>query len=98
MPAWCREERSGSSVSLVLAVHAQPGAKASGIAGGHGDALRIRLAAPAVEGKANAELVRFLAQAFGVGRGSVTLLRGDTGRRKLLRIEAPRLRPDREWT
>jgi uncharacterized protein (TIGR00251 family) len=97
MAAWRREEGSGSDVSLVLAVHAQPGAKASGIAGVHGDALRIRIAAPAVEGRANAELLRFLAQTFGVARANVTLLRGDTGRRKLVRIESPTLRPDRDW-
>ena len=59
--------------------------------------LRVRVAAPAVDGKANAELVRFLAEAFGVARANVTLLRGDTGRRKLVRIDAPTLRPDRAW-
>ena len=95
---WCREERSNDGVALVLAVHAQPGAKASAVAGVHGAALRIRIAAPAVDGKANAELVRFLAAAFGVARANVTLLRGESARRKLVRIEAPALRPDREWT
>ncbi len=95
---WCREERAGDAIALVLAVHAQPGAKASMVAGVHGDALRIRIAAPAVEGKANAELVRFLAQAFGVARSRVTLVRGDSGRRKIVRVDAPALRPDREWT
>lgn len=84
-------------MALVLAVHAQPGAKASGIAGRYGDALRIRLAAPAVDGKANAELVRFLADAFAVPSRQVTLLHGEGARRKVVRIEAPRARPDRDW-
>jgi uncharacterized protein (TIGR00251 family) len=94
---WCREERAGDALAVVLAVHAQPGAKASAVAGVHGDALRIRIAAPAVEGKANAELVRFLAEQFGVARSRVTLVRGDSGRRKLVRIDGPVLRPDRGW-
>ena len=94
---WCREERSSGGADLVLAVHAQPGAMASAVMGVHGVALRIRIAAPAVDGKANGELVRFLAAAFGVARANVTLLHGDSARRKLVRIAAPTLRPDREW-
>ena len=81
----------------MLTIHAQPGAKHTEIAGVHGDALKIRLAAPAVEGKANDELLRFLAQAFRVPRRNVALIRGEAGRRKTLRIASPATRPDREW-
>lgn len=92
-PCWLREEEG----AIVLALHVQPGAKRTGAAGTHGDALKIRLAAPPVDGKANAELVRFLAEAFGVPLRQVTIVRGETSRRKTVRIDAPALRPDRDW-
>ena len=94
---WRREEHAGATVTLVLALHVQPGAKRTEVAGTHGDALKIRLAAPPVDGKANAELLRFLAAAFDVPRHAVTLLRGETSRQKAVRIEAPLRRPDHEW-
>ena len=93
---WRREEGDGAAHALVLTLHVQPGAKRTEVAGVHGDALKIRLAAPPVEGKANAELLRFLADAFGVPQRAVTLVRGETSRQKTVRIEAPRLRPDRD--
>ena len=64
----------------------------------HDDALKVRVAAPPVEGKANAALIAFLAEAFGVPKRNVTIIRGDSGRRKSLRVEAPRRRPDLEWS
>ena len=94
---WRREEVNGIAAALILTLHVQPGARRTEIAGLYGDALKIRLAAPPVDGKANAELVRFLAGAFGVAQRAVTLLRGETSRQKTVRIEAPRLRPDRGW-
>jgi hypothetical protein len=89
--------RVGADGAITLTIHAQPGAKKTEVAGVHGAALKIRLAAPPVEGRANAELQRFLADAFGVPLRNVTLVRGETGRRKSLRIEAPTARPDRQW-
>jgi hypothetical protein len=91
--SWRREEGG----ALVLALHVQPGAARTAVAGVHGDALKIRLAAPPVDGKANAELLRFLARAFGVALRDVELVRGTTARAKLVRISAPTLRPDRDW-
>lgn len=82
---------------MVLALHVQPGARRTEVAGLHGDALKLRLAAPAVEGKANAALREFLAAAFGVPLRSVTLLRGETSRDKVVRIAAPARRPDAHW-
>lgn len=70
-----------------LVVHVVPRAKVTEIAGRHGDAIRIRLAAPPVDGAANAELVRFLAERLGVPRGAVTIVRGATARRKTVSIE-----------
>jgi len=91
--AWCREEVG----AVVLSLHVQPGAKRTGVAGIHGDALKIRLAAPPVDGKANAELLRFLAAAFGVPLRNVTLVRGEASRQKTVRVMAPSRRPDRDW-
>ena len=95
--AWRRED----GAALVLALHVQPGASRTEIAGTHGAAgdtrLRLRLAAPPVDGKANAELLRFLAEAFGVPLRQVVLVRGATSRRKSVRIESPARRPDLAW-
>ena len=82
---WLR--RSDCDGRATLAVHVQPGAKKSGVVGEHGDALKIRLAAPPVDGKANAALIDFLADRLGVARGEVTLKSGQTSRRKVLEIE-----------
>lgn len=94
---WRREERVDGEPALVLGLHVQPGAKRTEFAGVHGDALKIRLAAPPVDGKANALLLRFLADAFGVPLRRVTLLRGETSRQKLVRVARPVARPDRDW-
>jgi uncharacterized protein len=69
---------------VTLAVWVTPGARRSEVAGVADGRLRIRLAAPAREGRANEELVRFVAALFGVGRKDVALNAGSTGRRKLL--------------
>ncbi|GAB4170051.1 MAG: DUF167 domain-containing protein [Rhodocyclaceae bacterium] len=69
-----------------LSIHVQPGASRSELAGRHGDALKIRLAAPAVEGKANACLIEFLAQRLGVPKSAVELVGGAGGRRKRVRV------------
>jgi len=92
--AW---RRIGADGSITLEIHAQPGAKRSEVSGVYGDCLRVRVAAPAVEGKANAALIAYLAAAFGVPKRAVTIARGETARRKTVRIAQPRLRPDREW-
>ncbi|MGH7538989.1 MAG: DUF167 domain-containing protein [Gemmatimonadales bacterium] len=64
-----------------------PRARATQIVGRHGDAIRIRLAAPPVDGAANAELIRFLAERLGVPRRAVSIARGRTGRRKTVAID-----------
>lgn len=74
---------------LLLVIHAQPGARQSAFAGLHGEALKVRLAAPAQEGRANRELCRFLAEAFGVPPSRVALLAGDSSRHKRVRVQAP---------
>lgn len=69
-----------------IVVHVVPRAKVTEVAGRHGDAIRIRLAAPPVDGAANEELVRFLAERLGVPRSAVTIVRGTTARRKTVSV------------
>jgi len=64
-----------------------PRASATAVASRHGDGVRIRVAAPPVDGAANEELVRFMAKRLGVSRGAVTIARGQSSRRKTVTIE-----------
>jgi uncharacterized protein (TIGR00251 family) len=77
---WLRE----ADGVLTLTVHVQPGAKRSEVAGLHGDALKIRLAAPPIDGRANAALLAFVAQRLGLAKSAVELKSGQTSRHKVL--------------
>lgn len=70
-----------------LTLHVQPRAARTEIQGPHGDAIKLRVAAPPVDGAANAEIERFLAERLGVPRRAVKLARGAAGRRKLVEVE-----------
>jgi len=70
----------------VLEVLVQPRASRTRVVGEHDGRLKIQLAAPPVDGEANAALVAFLADALRVKRADVALLAGETGRRKRVRI------------
>lgn len=72
---------------VVLAVHATPRATRNEIQGEHGNALKIRLKAPPVDGKANEALIEFLAGLLGLPCRRITLLSGQTSRQKRLAIE-----------
>ncbi|MBY0579493.1 MAG: DUF167 family protein [Burkholderiales bacterium] len=87
--SWFRQEGE----SLTLTLHIQPGAKKTEIAGLHGDALKIRLAAPPVEGQANSRLIAYLAEKFGVPQRNVILKHGETSRRKVLVITGSSVAP-----
>jgi len=71
---------------ITLTLHIQPGAKKTAFAGLHGDALKIRLAAPPVDGKANDALVKFIAATLGLPKAAVCLKSGQTSRRKVLEV------------
>jgi uncharacterized protein len=90
-PPWARHGDRGWS----LAIRVQPGARRTEVSGPYGDALRIRVAAPASDGKANAELVRFVADRRGVPRSAVSIVRGHSSRDKTLLVEPPELDFDR---
>lgn len=76
-------ERDGS---VRFAVRVQPRAARTEIAGEYGDALRVRLAAPPVDGAANAALVDFFAKLFAVPRRDVSILSGEASRSKIVEI------------
>ena len=83
MSDWYRVASDGR---ITLTLHIQPGAKKTEFAGLHGDALKIRLAAPPVDGKANDALVKFMANTLGLARSAVSLKSGQTSRRKVLEV------------
>jgi uncharacterized protein (TIGR00251 family) len=87
---WYR--RDGDSITLTL--HIQPGAKRSEVAGLHGDALKIRLAAPPIEGRANEALQRFIADSFDVPLRQVELLRGAQSRHKMVKVTNSKVEPE----
>ena len=68
--------------TVVLAVHAQPGAGRSAIVGRHGDALKVRVAAPPERGRANEAVAAMLADLLRVKPAAVTLVSGETSRQK----------------
>ena len=80
----------GCEGGVTLAVLAQPGARKTAIAGVWGEGaeaqLKIAVQAPPVEGKANAALVAFLAEFFGLGRTKVELVSGELARAKVFRL------------
>jgi uncharacterized protein len=70
-----------------MRLRVQPRASRTEIVGEHDGALRIRVAAPPVDGDANAELVRFLAKRLGVAKSRVRIVAGDSGRMKTVEVE-----------
>jgi uncharacterized protein (TIGR00251 family) len=86
-PSWpcLRAAKDG----VVLDVSVVPGAARTEPMGLHGDTLRVRLAAPPVDGKANEALMAWLAQELGCPRRHVVLLRGHAARRKQVALDVP---------
>ena len=75
-----------AEIACTIAIKAVPNAARSELVGRLGAAIKIKLHAPPVEGRANDELCNFLSQKLQLRRGDVTILRGDTSRLKLVRI------------
>jgi uncharacterized protein (TIGR00251 family) len=71
---------------LILACHIQPKASRDAIVGIHDDRLKIQVASPPVDGKANEQLIRFIAKVLGVAKSRVTLVRGQSSRHKTLHV------------
>ena len=86
MADWCRKSADG----WLLAIHIQPGAKRSQVAGLHGDALKIRIAAPPLQGRANAALETFIAAALGITKSKVSVVKGLQSREKIVAVNDAR--------
>lgn len=82
-PPWLREVPDG----VELAILVQPRASKSRVVGEHDGQLKIQLAAPPVDGEANAALVELLARLLEVPRRAVSLVSGDASRRKRVRVD-----------
>lgn len=73
--------------AVTLRVHAQPGGGRSAVTGRHGGSLKVKVAAPPVEGRANAAVAELLARTFGLKVAQVQLVSGDTSRSKRFRLD-----------
>lgn len=77
-------QESAKGISFAVKVH--PRARKNAITGVVGDALKLALTAPPVEGRANQAVVEFFAELFAIPRSSVTIASGETSRNKVVRI------------
>ena len=84
LPPWLDTRRG-----LVVALHVQPGARRTAIVGTHGERLKVAIASPPADGRANAALIAFLADRLDVPRSSLELVSGAGSRDKRIAIGAP---------
>ena len=82
MSAW-----TASPGGVRINLQVQPRASRTEVVGFHGDALKVRVAAPPVDGAANEAIIRFFADRLDVGRQRVRVVRGASGRRKVVEID-----------
>ena len=81
-PSWLR----AAGTKTIVWVAAQPGSKTTALVGLHDGALRVRIAAPALDGRGNAALCAWLAETLALARRDVSILRGEKSRRKQLAV------------
>jgi uncharacterized protein (TIGR00251 family) len=86
---WCSALPDG----VRIAVQVTPNAKKTEVLGVHGDALKLKLQAQPIEGKANEALVKYLAKVLAVPRSAVTITHGHTNKRKLVEVVSATLTP-----
>ncbi len=82
MSSWLQARGDG----VVFTLHIQPGAKTTAVVGLHGEALKLRLAAPPVDGKANDCLLAYVASTLGVPKARVELVSGQSSRSKRVAV------------
>ncbi|HJV73122.1 MAG TPA: DUF167 domain-containing protein [Noviherbaspirillum sp.] len=87
---WCSAVPQGIRITVNIA----PNAKKTEITGVLDDALKIRLQAQPIEGKANEALIRYLADVLGVAKSAISITHGHTGRRKIIEIATLKLSMD----
>lgn len=81
---WLSYDAASRRIALTVRIH--PNARRNEIVGLYGDALKIKVAAPAVDNKANAALVEFLGETLGLPKSAIIIRRGSSSRSKLLEI------------
>ena len=81
--------RAVAPAQCVLTLAVTPNARRTEVVGWHDDALRVKLAAPPVDGKANAALIAWLAQELGLAKRDLRVRRGAAARHKQVEIDAP---------
>ncbi|MFL6659722.1 MAG: DUF167 domain-containing protein [Massilia sp.] len=87
---WCRAMAGG----VVLALQITPNAKKTEVVGIFDNALKLKLQAQPIDGKANEALIKYLAKTLGVARSAVSITRGETSRKKTVEIVSSSLTPD----
>lgn len=87
---WCSTVPQGIRITVSIA----PNAKKNEITGILDDALKIRLQAQPIEGKANDALIRYLADVLGVPKSAISIMHGHTGRRKIIEVASAKLTAD----
>lgn len=86
---WSKWERDNLSLNLYI----QPHSSKDEWSGLHGDSLKVRIKALPIDGRANKHLIKFLAKEFGVKISDCTLLKGENGREKRIKISCPQKFP-----
>jgi len=81
---WWKSDPAGGKITLTL--HVQPNARKTAFSGRHGDALKLKIAAPAVDDKANWALIDFLHQWFKLSPSHISIRQGSRGRRKIVEL------------
>jgi uncharacterized protein (TIGR00251 family) len=71
---------------LTIKIKVEPRSSKSGVVGPYGDALKVKLTSPPVEGKANKELIEVLAKAFGVAKKDVEIISGQSSKNKIVKL------------
>ena len=84
---WIKQQGEDCTLSIFV----QAGAKTSGVVGLHGEWLKIRIAAPRVEDLANESLLNYLAELLNVGKKEISILKGELGTYKIVRISKQRV-------
>lgn len=82
-PAWLKQTPAG----LELRIKVVPGSRSSAVAGALGDRLKVRVAQPPEDGKANAGVLRLIAEVLGISPASIELVQGHTRAEKTLRVQ-----------
>lgn len=86
LPAWLTTDGTLAN-TFIIALHCQPGAKKTEVQGEHDGRLKLKLAAPPVEGKANEALIQWLSKTLEIRRTNIELLAGDLSRLKRVRVQ-----------